>query len=68
VRVRERWSDTGQSRGVYAGAFGARVGVERASQARRVGALMCVALVLVEWQWERTRLVVTVSQRGRCVV
>jgi hypothetical protein len=34
VWVKERWSDTVQSRGVYTGAFGARVGEERASQAR----------------------------------
>jgi hypothetical protein len=41
VWVKERWSDTVQSRGVYAGAFGARVGEERASQARWAGALWC---------------------------
>jgi hypothetical protein len=43
VWVKERWSDTVQSRGVYAGAFGARVGEERASQARWAGAL---------WYWK----------------
>jgi hypothetical protein len=42
VWVKGRWSDTVQSRGVCAGAFGARVGEERASQARWAGALLGV--------------------------
>jgi hypothetical protein len=42
VRVKERCSGTDRVRGVYAGAFGARVGVEGASQLQRAGALLVV--------------------------
>ena len=41
VRVKERCSDTDRARGVYAGAFGARVGVEGGSRMQWAG--------VVEW-------------------
>jgi hypothetical protein len=62
VWVKERWSDTVQSRGVCAGAFGARVGEERASQARWAGALLGV--VVVDWQRRRVRLL-AIASMGR---
>jgi len=59
VWVKERCSDTDRSRGVYAGAFGARVGVEGASRTQWAGALLVVeswrkrlrvrSLVLASW-------------------
>lgn len=42
VRVKERCSGTDRARGVYAGAFGARVGVGEVSQRQWAGVLMAV--------------------------
>lgn len=45
VRVKERCSGTDRARGVYAGAFGARVGVEGGSRRQWAGELV------VMWWW-----------------
>lgn len=47
VRVKERGSGTDRARGVYAGAFGARVGVGEASQRLWARVLMAAE----EWWW-----------------
>jgi hypothetical protein len=52
VRVKERCSGTDRARGVYAGAFGARVGVEEASRRQWAGELMAVE----KWWWEQVRM------------
>lgn len=47
VRVKERCSGTDRARGVYAGAFGARVGVAEASQRQWAGVLTAME----KWRW-----------------
>ena len=42
MRAKERCSETEQVRGVYAGAFGSRVGEDRASRRQWIGALLVV--------------------------
>lgn len=68
VRVKERCSGTDRARGVYAGAFGARAGVEEASRRQWAGVLMAVE---EEWWLQRVRMRSLVleswSMGGRCV-
>lgn len=68
VRVKERCSGTDRVRGVYAGAFGARVGVEGASQLQWAGVVM-----VKRWWWQqvvrmRSLVLASWSMDGRQVV